>query len=66
MDLFIENGFEDLWVIQDLTIDDLVEMWIGKKGHRMKIAKCIAKLKESASKPRRKGTAEGFAWIIPI
>ena len=63
MDLFIENGFEDLSVIQDLTIDDLMEMGIEKKGHRMKIVKCIAKLKESPSKSRSKGTAEGSAWI---
>ena len=31
MDMFIENGFEDLSVIQDLTIDDLMEMGIEKK-----------------------------------
>ena len=60
MDLFIENGFEDLWVIQDLAIAHLMEMEIEKKGQRMK----IAKLKEYASKARRDGTAEGSAWII--
>ena len=52
LDMFIENGFDDLTVIQALTINDLLEMGIEKKGHRIKIVRAIAKLKVSSVTPR--------------
>merc|ERR1712062_579963 len=44
MDLFVDNGFEDLSVIQALTMNDLIEMGIEKKGHRIKITQCISRM----------------------
>merc|ERR1711951_177813 len=44
MDLFVENGFQDLSVIQALTMNDLLEMGIDKKGHRIKITQSISKM----------------------
>ena len=63
LDLFIENGFEDLSVIQTLTVNDLMEMGIEKKGHRIKIVQCIAKLQASGSGYQKPKTDEGAAWI---
>ena len=44
--LFIENGFDDIDLIFDLNNNDLIEIGIKKKGHRMKILKEIKKTKE--------------------
>ena len=63
LDLFIENGFDHLSVIQTLTIDDLLEMGIEKKGHRIRIVQAIAKLKASELGIQKRSTAEGASWI---
>ena len=62
LDLFIDNGFEDLSVIQALTVNDLQVMGIEKRGHQIKILQCIAKLKAATTGNAAK-THEGSAWI---
>ena len=59
IDVFLKNGFENLSVIQPLGVNDLDEMGIEKKGHRLQIVLAIAKLKavdhvevQSASKAK--------------
>eukprot|EP01083_Nonionella_stella_P160382 524245_1 len=44
-DVFIENGFEDLESLTTLNMEILNVMEIEKIGHKMKILKCVAKLK---------------------
>ena len=63
LDLFVENGFDHLSVIQTLTIDDLLEMGIEKKGHRIRIVQAIAKLKASELGIQKRSTVEGASWI---
>ena len=41
----MKNGFENLSVIQQLGVNDLEEMEIEKKGHRLQIVLAIAKMK---------------------
>ena len=38
-DRFIENGFEDLMTISEIKEQDLIDMNIDKKGHRIKLLK---------------------------
>ena len=45
LDLLIENGFEDLETLQDITMEHLREMGIDKIGHRIKLMKAVATLK---------------------
>ena len=63
LDLFIANGYDDLSVIQDLSIMDLEEMGIEKKGHRMRIVKAISNLKAAVGTKQKRSTLEGAAWI---
>ena len=63
LDLFIANGYDDLSVIQDLSIMDLEEMGIEKKGHRMRIVKAISNLKAAMGTKQKRSTLEGAAWI---
>eukprot|EP01083_Nonionella_stella_P160381 524244_1 len=44
-DVFIENGFEDLESLTTLNMEILNMMQIEKIGHKMKILKCVTKLK---------------------
>ena len=44
LDLMIENGFEDLESLQDITMEHLREMGIDKIGHRIKLMKAVATL----------------------
>ena len=44
-ELFIEQGFEDMENMKDITMEHLREMGIDKMGHRMKLMKSIAALK---------------------
>ena len=44
VDLFVENGLDDLEVVKDLTMDILRDIGVDKIGHRMKIIKYIDKL----------------------
>ena len=45
LELFIENGFEDLKCMRGITMEHLWEMRIDKMGHRMKLMKNIPTLK---------------------
>ena len=63
LDLFIENGFDHLSVIQALTMNDLLEMGIEKKGHRIRIVQAIAMLKATGSGNQRRATDVGPSWI---
>ena len=45
LDLFVQHGFDDMKVIQALTMNDLQEMGIEKRGHRIRIVQAIATLK---------------------
>ncbi|MCP5015659.1 MAG: hypothetical protein GY938_10350 [Ketobacter sp.] len=40
-DLFINDGWDTLDVIKEMNDEDLVELGINKKGHRIKIIKAI-------------------------
>ena len=42
--LFIDQGFDDLETISDLTVDDLRSMGIDKLGHQKKLIKHVKKL----------------------
>ena len=44
-ELLIENGFEDMESMKDMTMEHLREMGIDKMGHRIKLMKGIAALK---------------------
>ena len=44
-ELLIENGFEDMESMKDITMEHLREMGIDKMGHRIKLMKSIAALK---------------------
>ena len=46
-ELLIENGFEDMESIKDITMDHLRDMGIDKIGHRLKFMKSVAALKAS-------------------
>ena len=37
LDVFVDNGWDDMLSLQHLTDEALVEMGIKKKGHRVKI-----------------------------
>ena len=67
LDLFIRNGFDQLSVIQTLSMDDLLEMGIEKKGHRIRIVQAIAIMKATGTtsqsqtaKPSEPGTP--WSW----
>ena len=45
LELLIENGFEDLESLQDITMEHLREIRIDKIGHRIKLMKAVAALK---------------------
>ena len=67
LDLFIRNGFDQLSVIQTLTMNDLLEIGIEKKGHRIRIVQAIAIMKATGTtsqsqtaKPSEPGTA--WSW----
>ena len=49
LDVFIENGFDDLSLIQMMRSNDLEDLGIDKKGHRLKIMREIDKLKGSGT-----------------
>lgn len=46
LDLFVSEGFDDLWVVADLTETHLKELGITKMGHRMKLLREIKKWKK--------------------
>mmetsp|Transcript_16765 Transcript_16765/g.26644 ORF Transcript_16765/g.26644 Transcript_16765/m.26644 type:complete len:274 (+) Transcript_16765:116-937(+) len=46
IDTFIENGFEDMESIANVTMDDLIEIKIGKLGHRKKLISKIQALQQ--------------------
>lgn len=59
---FIDNGFDDMDFVQDITIEDLVSIGITKPGHQRKIwmavkALGLASPEDSATEP---GKAEGY------
>eukprot|EP01083_Nonionella_stella_P218093 782402_1 len=43
-DLLINDGYDDLEMIADITVDELVKMGVDKSGHRKKIIKYAQKL----------------------
>ena len=45
IELFIQNGIENLEILREVTMDDLNQMGIKKCGHRIKIMKAIEKLR---------------------
>merc|ERR1712039_981738 len=47
-DLFVENGVENLSVVQMFGMNELAEIGINKIGHRMIILKAIKALQEIA------------------
>ena len=45
-DIFVSNGFDDLSIIQEIQNEnDLIELGIEKKGHRLKLMREIQKLR---------------------
>eukprot|EP01083_Nonionella_stella_P070228 187804_1 len=44
LDLFVNNGYDDLESMQDITFSELEQIGINKMGHRKKLAKYAAKL----------------------
>ena len=58
IDLFMENGMENMDVILLLTENELDIMNIEKLGHRMKILNEIEKLKENKNE-RKRGSLSG-------
>ena len=44
-ELLIENGFEDMESMRDITVEHLREMGIDKEGHRLKLMKRVATLR---------------------
>ena len=58
LDLFVQHGFDDLKVIQALTMNDLEEMGIEKRGHRIRIVQAIASLKVVGAQQRQKRSVE--------
>ena len=40
-DILIENGLDDMEIIQDLNEDELISIGINKLGHRKKLLKYI-------------------------
>ena len=49
VDLLMENGFEDMESMRDITMEHLREIGIDKIGHRLKLMKSVAKLKAVGS-----------------
>eukprot|EP01084_Bolivina_argentea_P133447 235512_1 len=45
IDLFMQNGMDDMTVIEDITMNELNQIGIDKLGHKMRILKAVAKLK---------------------
>ena len=43
-DIFVDNGFDDMEFIKDVTNEDLQEIGIDKLGHRKRLMKCIDEL----------------------
>eukprot|EP01084_Bolivina_argentea_P145619 255192_1 len=46
IDTFIENGFEDLESLENVTMDDLIEIKITKLGHRKKLLAKIQSIQQ--------------------
>ena len=44
----IDNGFEEMDTIIEINNNDLIEIGINKKGHRIKILKMIEKYKKDS------------------
>merc|ERR1712228_673622 len=62
-DLFIENGIEDLSVIQLLAESDILDLGINKLGHKLKIVHEIKKLKELQVQKRNKSRNQSVVII---
>ena len=46
LEIFVEEGYDDLDVFKELDDATLIEMGISKKGHRKKLLKYIAELRK--------------------
>ena len=44
LDMFINDGWDDMDVISTLTDQDLIDIGISKKGHRRKIIKSLSRM----------------------
>ena len=44
-EMLMENGFEDMESLKDITMEHLREMGIDKIGHRLRLMKSVAALK---------------------
>merc|ERR1719474_1443579 len=63
--LFVNNGFENMLVVQQLDLNDLEELGIEKKGHRLQIVLAIAKLKLiDPVKPESANNANGGTLFL--
>eukprot|EP01084_Bolivina_argentea_P128556 227213_1 len=52
IDLFIENGIEDMDTISHITMNELQMCGIDKIGHKIKITKAIQRLNEQSQEPK--------------
>ena len=43
-DILLQNGFDDMEFVKDITKEDLLGIGIDKLGHQKRILKCVAKL----------------------
>lgn len=58
---FIENGFEEMGTIMDLSDEDFKEMGgVEKRGHRRKIMKSLQKMEESAVANKSEGMGPSY------
>ena len=60
-DLLMENGFEDMESMKDITMEHLQEIGISKLGHRVKFMKAVTTLKTADTLLQNK-----FIYILAI
>ena len=66
IDVFIENGMENMEVIMLITENELDIMKIDKLGHRMKILNEIKKLKENMDGDRNERKRKGMGSSVDL
>eukprot|EP00484_Ammonia_sp_Unknown_P019217 CAMPEP_0197036396 /NCGR_PEP_ID=MMETSP1384-20130603/13906_1 /TAXON_ID=29189 /ORGANISM="Ammonia sp." /LENGTH=667 /DNA_ID=CAMNT_0042466573 /DNA_START=33 /DNA_END=2032 /DNA_ORIENTATION=- len=58
--LLLENGYDDLESIEDLTVSELQQIGIEKVGHRKKLIKYAGKLRQHRAAERQDETSPHF------
>merc|ERR1712228_213244 len=60
IDLFVENGFDDMETITEITMSTLTQIGIEKIGHKMKIIKAVTKLNVNHNDNDNEGAATEY------